>query len=129
MHICFITSEFPKTGFPHGGVGTFVATLGKALVEKGIQVSVIGLNYIDKEDTEIVDGIHVYRVTSKKIKGLQWYFNTQAVARKITAVNKNTSEGNFAVWFSIFFVNSPSLWSEFSIMLCFRYLVYLWLQR
>lgn len=90
MHICFITSEFPKTGFPHGGVGTFVATLGKALVEKGIQVSVIGLNYIDKEETEQVNGITVYRVTSKKIKGLQWYFNTQAVARKIAAVHKIT---------------------------------------
>ena len=52
MHICFITSEFPKPGFPHGGVGTFVATLGEALVEKGIQVSVIGLNYVPKEETE-----------------------------------------------------------------------------
>lgn len=47
MHICFITSEFPKQGFPHGGVGTFVTTIGKALVEKGVRVSVIGMNYID----------------------------------------------------------------------------------
>jgi glycosyltransferase involved in cell wall biosynthesis len=90
MHICFITSEFPKTGFPHGGVGTFVATLGKALVQKGIQISVVGLNYVDKEEKEHVDGINVYRVTSKKVKGLQWYYNTQAVARQITEVHKNT---------------------------------------
>lgn len=88
MHICFITSEFPKTGFPHGGVGTFVATLGEALVEKGIQVSVIGLNYVPKEETETVNGIQVYRVVSKKRKGLQWYYNTKAIAYKIKEVHK-----------------------------------------
>lgn len=88
MHICFITSEFPKTGFPHGGVGTFVATLAKALVLKGIRVSVIGLNYIPKNETEVIDGVQVYRVTAKKSKGLQWYFNTQAVAQKMKQVHE-----------------------------------------
>lgn len=88
MHICFITSEFPKTGFPHGGVGTFVATLAKALVVKGIRVSVIGLNYIPKNETEVIDGVQVYRVKAKKSKGLQWYFNTQPVAQKIKQVHE-----------------------------------------
>lgn len=88
MHICFITSEFPKQGFPHGGVGTFVATLGKALVAKGIQVSVIGLNYIKKEETEHINGITVFRVIAKKQKGLQWLLNTQAIARKIKEVHQ-----------------------------------------
>jgi glycosyltransferase involved in cell wall biosynthesis len=87
MHICFITSEFPKEGFPHGGVGTFVSTLGKSLVEKGIQVSVIGLNYINKEETEKINGINVYRVIAKKQKGLQWYFNAKAISRKIKEVH------------------------------------------
>ena len=88
MHICFITSEFPKTGFPHGGVGTFVATLAKALVVKGIRVSVIGLNYIPKNETEVIDGVQVYRVKAKKVKGLQWYYNTQPVAQKIKQVHE-----------------------------------------
>lgn len=88
MHICFITSEFPKPGFPHGGVGTFIATIGKALIKNGVDVSVIGLNYIDKEENEVIDGIQVYRVTSKKIKGLQWYFNTRAVSQKIKEVHQ-----------------------------------------
>lgn len=88
MHICFITSEFPKAGFPHGGVGTFVATLAKALVLKGVRVSVIGLNYIPKNETEVIDGVQVYRVTPTKMKGLQWYFNTQAVAQKIKEVHE-----------------------------------------
>ena len=87
MHICFITSEFPKAGFAHGGVGTFVATLAKALVFKGVHVSVIGLNYIPQYETEVIDGIQVYRVSAKKMKGFQWYFNTQAVAQKIKKVH------------------------------------------
>lgn len=100
MHICFITSEFPKAGFAHGGVGTFVATLAKALVTKGVRLSVIGLNYIPKNETEIIDGVHVYRVTAKKIKVLQWYFNTQAVAQKIKEVHGQ---------FPIDFVETPEL--------------------
>ncbi len=87
MHICFITSEFPKAGFPHGGVGTFVATLAKALVLKGVRVSVIGLNYIPKNETEVIDGVQVYRVTAKKMKGLQWYFNTKAISDTIRKVH------------------------------------------
>lgn len=87
MHICFITSEFPKQDFPHGGVGTFVATLAKALVKQGIKVSVIGLNYINKEETENIEGIKVYRVVAKKQKGLQWYFNSRAIANKIKEVH------------------------------------------
>lgn len=87
MHICFITSEFPKEGFAHGGVGTFVSTLGKSLVEKGIKVSVIGLNYINKEETEKINGINIYRVIAKKQKGLQWYFNAKTISRKIKEVH------------------------------------------
>lgn len=100
MHICFITSEFPKPGFPHGGVGTFVATLGKALVEKGISVSVIGLNYNDVEETEIVNGIQVYRLQRKKLKGLQWYLNSKLISDKIKAVHKENP---------IDFVETPEL--------------------
>jgi glycosyltransferase involved in cell wall biosynthesis len=87
MHICFITSEFPKTGYPHGGVGTFVGTLGKALVEKGVKVSVVGLNYIDKNETETIEGIKIYRLSSKKIYGLQWYFNSRIIAATLKKIN------------------------------------------
>lgn len=88
MHICFITAEFPKTGFAHGGVGTFIATLSKALVVKGVQVSVIGLNYTTNDEEELIDGVKVYRLASKKVKGLQWYFNSKVIANKIEAVHK-----------------------------------------
>ncbi|WP_194767993.1 glycosyltransferase family 4 protein [Tamlana sp. I1] len=79
MHICFITNEFPKPGYPHGGVGTFIATLGKSLVKHGVQVSVIGKNQVAKEEREVVDGINVWRLAPKQIKGLSWFFNSKAI--------------------------------------------------
>ena len=88
MHICFITSEFPKKGFAHGGVGTFIATLSKALVEKGLMVSVIGLNYTLENEFEMVDGVQVYRLSTKKIKGLQWYFNSKAIAHHVQVLHQ-----------------------------------------
>ncbi|WP_299781924.1 glycosyltransferase family 4 protein [uncultured Formosa sp.] len=91
MHICYITNEFPKPGFPHGGVGTFIATLGKALVLKGIQVSVVGLNYEDKDEKELIDGIHVSRLSRKRIQGLDWYFNSKVINRAIQERHKEQS--------------------------------------
>lgn len=83
MHICFITSEFPKPGYPHGGVGTFIATLSKAMVGKGFKVSVVGKNHQNQNEEENVSGVQVYRLKAKKIKGLEWYFNTKVIAKKI----------------------------------------------
>jgi len=88
MHICFISSEFPKHGYPHGGVGSFIASLGKALVAKGVEVSVIGLGYDNKAEAIVVDGIHVYRVSRKKVKGLQWWMNAKAINQKIKEVHQ-----------------------------------------
>ncbi|MBF8150991.1 glycosyltransferase family 4 protein [Winogradskyella sp. F6397] len=87
MHICFITNEFPKPGYPHGGIGTFIATLSKVLVEKGIEVSVVGKNYTASEEIESINGVKVYRLYAKKIKGLEWYFNTQVIANRIKAIH------------------------------------------
>lgn len=88
MHICFITNEYPKTGFPHGGVGTFVQTFGKSLVAKGHEVSVIGINYTAAEEKEIDGGVMIYRVPPSKIKGLTWFLNSQKVNREIKKLHK-----------------------------------------
>lgn len=88
MHICFITNEFPKEGFPHGGIGSFVKTLAASLVKKGFQISVIGINYSPTNESEIVEGINVYRLKKSKVKGLSWYFNSRAVDKKIREIHK-----------------------------------------
>ena len=88
MHICFLTNEFPKQGFPHGGIGSFVKTLAAALVKKDIQVSVIGINYTPNEETEVVEGVNVYRLKKSTVKGFSWYFNSKAITQKIIEIHK-----------------------------------------
>lgn len=91
MHICFLTSEYPKEGFPHGGIGSFVKTLAFALVNKGIKVSVIGINYTPNDETQIIEGINVYRLKRSTVKGLAWYFNFRAINKKIAQIHSQDS--------------------------------------
>ncbi len=88
MHICFITNEFPKKGFPHGGIGSFVKTLAVSLVKKGFQISVVGINYTPNNESEIVEGINIYRLKKSTVKGLSWYYNSKAVNGKIKQLHK-----------------------------------------
>lgn len=87
MHICFITGEYPKKGFPHGGIGTFIKTLAKNLVEAGHRVSVVGMNYLPYNEIEIEDEVAIYRLKKSKVKGLAWYFNSKAINRKINKIH------------------------------------------
>ncbi|WP_166921722.1 glycosyltransferase family 4 protein [Flavobacterium poyangense] len=88
MHICFLTNEYPKEGFPHGGLGSFVKTLAVALVKRGIRVSVIGINYTLNEESEIADGVHIYRLKRSTVKMVSWYFNFKAINEKIKEIHQ-----------------------------------------
>ena len=88
MHICFLTNEYPKEGFPHGGLGSFVKTIAEALVEKGIQVTVLGFNYEFKKESENLNGVQVVRLKKSNIKGLAWFFNSRKLAKSITAIHR-----------------------------------------
>nr|WP_315199063.1 glycosyltransferase family 4 protein [uncultured Flavobacterium sp.] len=88
MHICFLTNEFPKEGFPHGGIGSFVKTIALALVEKGIEISVIGINYKANDEVEIIENVTVYRLKKSTVKGLSWYYNSKAINKKINEIHK-----------------------------------------
>lgn len=90
MHICFITSEYPKAGFPHGGVGTFIKTFALLLVEKGHQVSVLGFNYQNFEEIIIEDKVKIYRLKPNKFKGLTWLLNATKLNKKIFEINKTS---------------------------------------
>lgn len=91
MHICFLTNEFPKEGFPHGGIGSFVKTLGVALIKEGIEVSVIGLNYLPLNEFEKIDGISVYRIKKSSVKGFSWFLNSIAISKKIKEIHNQNS--------------------------------------
>ncbi|RUT70371.1 glycosyltransferase family 1 protein [Flavobacterium cupreum] len=88
MHICFLTNEYPKEGFPHGGIGSFVKTLAVALVKNGIRVSVVGLNYTSNNEEETTDGVHIYRLKRSSVKIISWYFNFKAINKKIKEIHK-----------------------------------------
>jgi glycosyltransferase involved in cell wall biosynthesis len=87
MHICFLTNEYPKEGFPHGGLGSFVKTMATALVQNGVQVSVVGLDYGHAFKTVNIEGVQIVRLPKSKIKGLAWYFNSRAIAKTIAGLH------------------------------------------
>lgn len=89
MHICFLTNEYPKEGFPHGGIGSFVKTLAVALVKNGIRVSVVGLNYTLQNEEETIDGVHIYRLKKSNVKIISWYFNFKAINKKIKEIHND----------------------------------------
>lgn len=89
MHICFITHEYPKPGFPHGGLGSFVKTLAEVLVVKGIRVSVVGINYTPNHETAQENGVTIYRLAKSKVKGLAWWFHSKAIADTIKAIHRD----------------------------------------
>ena len=90
MHICFLTSEYPKIGFAHGGVGTFVKMIAQQLTKSGVKVSVVGVNYSADDEHVVEDGIEIYRVKKNKVKGLSWYLNFRAINKCLQKIHHQT---------------------------------------
>lgn len=88
MHIVFLTNEYPKHGLPHGGIGTFIQTLGRWLVKAGHNISVVGVNYVSDYDEELDFGVRIYRIPKQNSKGLSWYLNTRLISNKIREINE-----------------------------------------
>jgi glycosyltransferase involved in cell wall biosynthesis len=106
MHICFLSNEYPKKKFPHGGIGSFISIMAKNLVKQNIQVSVIGINNYTKVYEEYLDeGVNIYRLVPSEFVGLKWLFNSQNIAKKVMQIN----EGN-----KIDVVESPELGFSFT---------------
>ena len=89
MHICFLTNEYPKKDFPHGGIGSFVKTIAQELVKNGIKVSVLGFNYTDNYEETIDCGVLIFRLKQAKIKGLSWHFNFRKINAKLEEINNS----------------------------------------
>ena len=65
LHICFACSEYPPA--PHGGIGSFIQTLGRELVRRGHRVSAVGMYgygpHLEGEENDC--GVRVIRVPSR----------------------------------------------------------------
>ena len=88
MHICFITNEYPKVGYSHGGVGTFLKTIAPMLVAAGHHVSIVGMNYTKTEEVSNDEGVSIFRLRKNRIKGFSWFQNATAINKKIKAIHK-----------------------------------------
>lgn len=83
MHIVFITHEYPKQNFPHGGIGTFIQSLSRWMVTKGHDVSVIGINYLPIDEEENDSGVFIYRLKKQNLKGITWLLHSHEVNKKL----------------------------------------------
>ena len=60
MHICLITSEYPREGIDHGGIGTFAKIFSEFLVERGHRVSVIGQRRPNESHVQTINGVTLH---------------------------------------------------------------------
>lgn len=88
MHIVFLTSEYPKKGFPHGGVGTVVQNIARGLVKHNHQVSVVGLNYLQINEIEDDQGVKIYRYKPKNLKPITWYLNFKTINQALKKIHQ-----------------------------------------
>lgn len=88
MHICFITNEYPKKGFPHGGIGSFVKTVSDAYAKRKHDVSIVGINTYENKEEIIIDGhINIYRLKAEKVKGVTWFLNSQMINKLLRKIH------------------------------------------
>jgi glycosyltransferase involved in cell wall biosynthesis len=106
MKICFICPEYPP--FPHGGMGTFVQVMGRALTAAGHEVRAIGLypatnSYPAYEEDH---GVQVWRLRSPAVPygwvvgrfRLYWQVRRWVRQRHVEVVDAHDPEGWFAGW-------------------------------
>jgi glycosyltransferase involved in cell wall biosynthesis len=85
LHICFLTDHYPEPGGKTGGIGVFVQTLGRMLVQNGVQVSVVGAGY-NATSIKSDEGVQVYRIKKSKwpvAKFAQHIWQLNSIIKKI----------------------------------------------
>ncbi|WP_294950905.1 glycosyltransferase family 4 protein [Sulfurovum sp.] len=91
MHISFITHEYPMTGKTQGGIGSVVQTIGRALCNKGIRVSVVGAyNGIEREMYENDEGVHVWRLPGARWPAGNFIPNSKRLVKKLYQIHDET---------------------------------------
>ena len=106
MNICFICPEYPPG--PHGGVGTFTQILGRALVQRGHGIRVVGVypEAYPGPEYEEDQGVRVWRLREPRHR-LGWIWARYSLYRLIVGwirrhgidvVEAPDSRGWFAGW-------------------------------
>jgi len=89
MNIVFLSSEYPL--WAPGGVGTFLQTFGRTLVQHHHRVTVLGIG--DKDKTEILDdkGVKLIRLPKNKSRLPDFLYNRAHLNKKLTELHISQS--------------------------------------
>lgn len=87
MHICFLSQEFPRKGVTYGGIGTFLLTFTASLIEKGHQVTVVGILGHEQKD-EIINGVRVVTFPWSQAKFIGWWRNFRKISQFLAELNQ-----------------------------------------
>ncbi|AOW19515.1 glycosyltransferase family 4 protein [Urechidicola croceus] len=90
MHIVFLTNEYPEKGESHGGIGSFVQNLSKNLVEKGFNISVIGISK-SASTLEYDNGVEIHRIQQSTAKFGKFIFNSKRVRNTLKNIHEKKS--------------------------------------
>lgn len=88
MHICFLCNEYPPGR--HGGVGTFTQTLGRSLVARGHQVTVLGVykGATGREDDD--RGVRVIRLGHSGLPKTGFLINGRRIRQELAKIHLET---------------------------------------
>jgi glycosyltransferase involved in cell wall biosynthesis len=86
MHILYLTNEYPRIHINHGGIGSFVQTIGKELVKDGHNVTVLGIGSTD--NVELNDcGINVISLSKSSWRFASFVDNFLRINKTIKKIN------------------------------------------
>lgn len=88
MHICFLCNEYPPG--PHGGVGSFTQTVGRALAGRGHQVTVVGVYLGGEADEENDQGVRVLRLPHTRLPGAGFLVNGHRVRTALRHLHRQS---------------------------------------
>ena len=89
MHICFLSHEYPL--WATGGIGSFIQTLGRGLVNEGHAVTVVGASNLANGDFINDEGVSVYRISAPKyFRRGSFFENAIKIRKKLREIHSKT---------------------------------------
>jgi len=86
MHIVFLTNEYPTLHKNHGGIGRFVQTIALKLIQKNVEVSVLGLYPLEKDKFVEENGIKIYGLKQSDWPFAKFFNNRNRLLHTLTEI-------------------------------------------
>ena len=86
MHICYLCNEYPPA--KHGGIGSFVQTLGREFVRRGHAVTVLGVYPQPGPSEETDEGVRVLRLPEGAVPAVRLLLRRRALNSKLRSLHR-----------------------------------------